>query len=129
MKYLVVVIIIGYIFLGLFPHKGLSSNVDSIVIDKFISGNKAPVSITTLNHEEAALLSENIGYLWCNYFMYNSWAETPHYWLTINYAGITQEKIFVSRSEFSTGCKSSDELVSHLEKVVSKNRSNRNNYN
>jgi len=116
MKYLVVVIIIGYIFLGLFPQKGLPSDVDSIVIEKFISGSKDAVNSVPLNYGEATLLSQDVGYLWCNYFMFNSWEETPHYWLTINHDGIKQERVFVSRSEFSTGCRSSDELVAHLEK-------------
>ncbi|MBA6354214.1 hypothetical protein [Colwellia sp. BRX9-1] len=115
MKYLVVVIIVGYIFLGLFPQKGLPSDVDSIVIEKYISGKKDPVSSVILNYGEATLLSKDIGYLWCNYFMLNSWEEMPHYWLTVNSGGITKEKIFVSRSEFSTGCKSSDKVVAQLE--------------
>ncbi len=115
MKYLVVVIVLGYVFLGLFPHKGLPPDVDSIVIQKFISGNKYPVNSVTLNYGEATLLSEDIGYLWCNYFMLNSWEEMPHYWLTVKSGGTTEEKIFVSRSEFSTGCKSSDKVVAQLE--------------
>jgi len=118
MKYVVVLIIVGYILFGVFPQKGLPSDVDSIVIEKFVSGKKEPISSVSLNYGEATLLSEDIGYLWCNYFIFNSWEEMPHYWLTINHDGITQEKIYVSRSEFSTGCRSSDELVAHLEKRI-----------
>ncbi len=116
MKYLAVVLIVGYIFFGVFPQKALPSDVDSIVIEKFVSGNKSAVGRVTLSYGEALLLSEDIGYLWCNYFVFNSWEEKPNYWLTINYTSERQEKIFVSRSEFSKGCRSSDEVIEELEK-------------
>jgi len=119
MKYLAVVIIVGYIFFGVFPQEALPSDLDSIVIEKFVSGNKNAVSSVTLNYGEALLLSEDIGYLWCNYFVFNSWEETPNYWLTINYTSVKQEKVYVSRSEFSKGCGSSDQVIKELEKRLS----------
>lgn len=115
MKYVVIVIILGYLLFGVFPQKGKPSDDDSIVIEKFVSGKKEPINSVSLNYSEATLLSEDIGYLWCNYFVHNSWEDMPHYWLTINLDGTTQEKIYVSRSEYSTGCRSSDKLIAHLE--------------
>ena len=116
MKYLAIVIIFGYVFFGLFPQKGLPTEASSIVIEKFVSGNKDAVVSVTLDYVEAKKLSEDIGYLWCNYFVFNSWEETPNYWLTINLNSDNKERIYVSRSEFSEGCKSSEKVIAELEK-------------
>jgi hypothetical protein len=119
MKYLLAVLIIGYAIFGVFPKRVIPSDVDSIVIEKFVSGSKSPVDRVVLNYNDAVWLSEDVGYLWCNSFIFNSWDESPHYWLTIDYDGITQEKIFVNYTDFDDGCISSNEVVKHLEKRLS----------
>ncbi|WP_448550502.1 hypothetical protein [Thalassotalea fusca] len=116
LKYLAILIIVGYAVFGVFPQKGLPVDAESIVIEKFISGSGDAVGTIVLNREETLRLSKDIGYVWCNYLMYNSWEETPHYWLTVHSSDKKVEKLYVSSSEFAEGCKSSNELVGHLEK-------------
>ena len=116
MKYLAVLVIVGYAIFGVFPQKGLPVDAESIIIKKFVSGSNEAVRSVILNREEALQLSKDVGYVWCNYFMYNSWEETPYYWVTVESNSKEEVKLYVSRSEFSQGCKSSDELIDHLDK-------------